>query len=292
VLIDGAGTTVSGAGTAGNPYRIDAAGANQDSMIVVDSPTLDLHLTGEGTTLEPLALSGDVMLSMTGLMDVDDNEVPATGEVPTWDGTKWVFSPAVTATPGAVNAGSGIGGDGSAPNPLRALVSGTWGSGSLAQLGTDSTLGYPVYLDSAGQLRTFATPVIGANQASVVESDIWTDSAGWTASGFAIRVGAVCQHKVYITRTGAPITAGSSGNITNINVATMPGSFPKPVLTTGGLSGGSAGAIAAWCIIGTEEGAGGTAGTLVLGAIPPNYVVPTGSAFTVSFMYLAKVGSL
>jgi hypothetical protein len=53
-----------------------------------------------------------------------------------------------------VNVSDGIDGVGSIGDPLVLKVSGTWGTAPLDTYGSDSTVGAPVYIDSAGEVRS------------------------------------------------------------------------------------------------------------------------------------------
>ena len=55
----GVGTTVTGTGTAKDPWVINAA--DQGHIAVADTPTLDLNLLGNGTSGNPYLLSGNVL---------------------------------------------------------------------------------------------------------------------------------------------------------------------------------------------------------------------------------------
>lgn len=111
-------TSVTGKGTVSNPYIVGFDGGN---LGITDTSTLNLTLTGNGKAATPYNLRGDVTLALDGLTDVTA-PTPTTGYVLGWNGTAWVPVPAATATPGAINVGCGITGDGSAPTPLTAKV--------------------------------------------------------------------------------------------------------------------------------------------------------------------------
>lgn len=56
-IVAGHGVRVTGAGTLNSPYVIDAYPM---SLAVVDSPTVDLTLTGKGSTTDPWVVSATV----------------------------------------------------------------------------------------------------------------------------------------------------------------------------------------------------------------------------------------
>lgn len=155
LIVAGAGTAVSGTGTEGNPYVIDVTGSDiAGTFSVLDTASVDLTLDGSGSTADPYVLSAAATIAMTGLSDVLAGDIPATGDVPVWNGTAWHFAPPPTTPPGAVNTGPGLTGDGSAPDPLTVAASGTWGTAPLDGFGANDLLGAPTYIDSAGQVRT------------------------------------------------------------------------------------------------------------------------------------------
>lgn len=143
LIIAGQGIVVEGTGQLGSPYVI-ALQSGQVSLTVSDTDTIDMSLVGDGSPDAPFTLSGVATVSMRMLTDVDGADVPATGDVPVYDGTKFVFAPPPTTPPGAVNVGPGISGDGSLPTPIKIAV---------ADLVTTATTGLASYIDSAGKLR-------------------------------------------------------------------------------------------------------------------------------------------
>jgi hypothetical protein len=293
VIVDGKGTTVKGAGTAGNPYIIDSESAiDTGSLIVLDTPSLDLHLVGEGTPTEPLALSGDVTIALTGLSDVDDTSVPANGEVPTWVTNHWEFLPPTTASPGLVAATNGLSGDGSAPTPLRVKTSGVWGSGTLANLGADSTVGMPTYIDSAGNLRAFHNNISDLNLKVPSARDPWIDEAGWSIVGYAARIGQTVQHWVEATHTGSSVISGGSdagnGNIQNLKIGTLRDTYAFPFITVA-TSGTGGGMIASFCVMGQETT---DPGGLYLTAMIPGTTIGLNYYFSFGFTWLTHIGTL
>jgi hypothetical protein len=154
LVTGGAGIRVSGTGTESNPYLVESIGSGiTGALTVTDTPTLNLTMGGSGTVADPYQLSGVATLSMEGLSDIKPGAVPASGQVPVFNGTTWEFAVPPTTPPGAVNVGTGLAGDGAAATPIRARTSGTWGTAPLNQMGTNSTLAAPVFVDSAGDLR-------------------------------------------------------------------------------------------------------------------------------------------
>lgn len=62
-VVAGTGTTVTGNGSAANPYTISADGTT--GVAVTDSPTVDLKLTGTGAAGDPYTVTADVILDPT-----------------------------------------------------------------------------------------------------------------------------------------------------------------------------------------------------------------------------------
>jgi hypothetical protein len=136
VLMSGDGITVSGIGTAGDPFIITnsrqqlgvtdtpsldltVAGSLISGKVqlapvlkVADTPTVDLTLAGGGTEAVPFTLSA----AIKGVV----LEGGATGSVLTQkpDGS-WGPGPATQAPLGAVSTANGVKGDGSGGNPVR-----------------------------------------------------------------------------------------------------------------------------------------------------------------------------
>lgn len=151
----GGGIRVSGTGTDANPYVIESTGTGiTGALTVKDTDTVDLTMAGSGTVADPYELSAVATVSMEDLSDVAAGAVPASGQVPVFNGTSWEFAVPPTTPPGAVNVSTGLSGDGAAATPIKVRTSGTWGTAPLNQMGTDSTLAAPVFVDSAGNLRT------------------------------------------------------------------------------------------------------------------------------------------
>jgi hypothetical protein len=154
----GDGITVSGSGTPVNPYVITADFPGlAESFQVNDTPTVNLTLRGSGLPSDPFILQADSTLKLTELSDVQDPEGgPAVGESPVWVGSgssgHWEFKVPPPAPAGAVNVAAGLGGTGSAVDPIYVRMIGTNAGGP--------TTGLEVYRDSIGNLR--AIPPVSA----------------------------------------------------------------------------------------------------------------------------------
>jgi hypothetical protein len=155
IVLSGDGIEVTGVGTAVDPYVVAAI---RDTVVQgSDTTTVSVQVVGSGIEADPYIVSADATVRMTDLVDVDDPDGPPDdGDVPVWNSDHWEFAPPPTVPPGAVNVGAGLIGDGSSPNPLTVAVSGQWGVAPLDDLGPDSTIGAPIYVDSAGNLRAWA----------------------------------------------------------------------------------------------------------------------------------------
>lgn len=163
LIVGGPGIAVEGSGTQSNPFVVSADLPDfSDILRVRDTNTVNLSLFGSGTANDPFLLQADATVRLQDLADVVDPQGgPRAGEVPVWVGPTstghWEFQVPPPSPAGAVNVEQGLLGIGTAPDPIRLATSGVWGSGALAGLGSDSTIGLEVYIDSAGQVR--ARPV-------------------------------------------------------------------------------------------------------------------------------------
>lgn len=159
ILEAGIGIAITGAGTPTAPYIVSSTFNDLSQFLrVQDTSSVDLTLTGTGTTDDPLTLRATSILKLTELTDVNDpSGGPSVGESPVWVGSgadgHWEFQIPPPAPAGATNVTNGLSGIGSVGDPVKVETSGVWGSGDLAGLGSDSTIGQSVYVDSAGKLR-------------------------------------------------------------------------------------------------------------------------------------------
>lgn len=162
-IVAGQGITIEGTGTPTNPYIVTASILDLTGVLRVrDTETVDLTLIGSGTTSDPFEIRANSSLKLTQLQDVaDPSGGPAVGESLVWVGVglegHWEYGTLPPAPAGAVNAADGIDGIGSVGDPLVLAAAAVWGAGELADLGGDSTIGLPVYVDSSGKVR--AKPV-------------------------------------------------------------------------------------------------------------------------------------
>jgi hypothetical protein len=243
LIVDGAGTSVSGTGTEGNPYVIDVSGSNiAGTLAVVDTATVDLTLDGSGSSADPYVLSADSAVAMTDLTDVTAGDTPATGDVPVWNGTSWDFAPPPTTPPGAVSVGDGLTGDGSGADPLEVAVSGTWGASPLNIFGTNTLLGAETYIDVNGQVRTrpYGVDVIASDNARpdqypgrvYVRSD---NQQMWWSDGTRYSPVVAYNPVVRNTRnTDDSIAPGQQGNVITATFdAAGPSLLGRAILITG-----------------------------------------------------------
>lgn len=220
VITAGSNIRVEGSGTVADPIVITAE--FPDSILTVrDSNTVTLRLTGD--TESGLVLQADSALKVTDLKDISPSAgVPATGQTLVYqaDGT-WAYGTAPSPPAGTVNVGPGITGTGGVSTPLIAAVSGVWGVAPLNGLGSDKTIGLPVYVDDAGQLR--AEPAVAflkwANIPDKPTTFPPSPSATYTASqitdlstnGDAAKVQG---HQVFTAQTSTPTPTG--GNVNDV----------------------------------------------------------------------------
>ena len=130
---------VVGNGSPTRPYLISVPGGNPLlNLDVVDSPTLDLTISGGGTPTDKRKITGQATQSLTNLKDV--RGTPTEGEIPVWRADHWEFEAAAAA---------GL------------PISGSWGTPPLDKYGTDSLQGQPIYLDVNSQLRAKPDTITG-----------------------------------------------------------------------------------------------------------------------------------
>lgn len=150
----GPGLQISGSGALGEPFVISIAGTLEDSLTVLDSPSVNLQLTGVGSPTDPYQLSAIATMRVQDLTDVIDPEGgPNAGDTIVWvtagvTTPRFEFRPPPANPPGAVNVGVGIEGNGSAGDPITVALVGTNEGGSPG--------GLEVYADEFGNLRAVA----------------------------------------------------------------------------------------------------------------------------------------
>jgi hypothetical protein len=249
----GAGITISGTGVLTNPYQITATTSDINGLVtVVDTSTLNLTLAGSGSDADPFRISGVVTLPMTGLTDVG-GAAPTTGQVPTWvtaaggNPARFEFRTPASGGGGTVTAGAGLTGDGAAGTPLTLRTSGTWGSGVLSGLGSDSTIGAVVYVDAGGLVRAMPRGVdVVANSGATkpaqypgrmyVQADtsqlFWSNGAVWaavsgTGSGGSVSWASITDKPtVFPPEIGSTATTAAAGNHTHDATAITSGVLP------------------------------------------------------------------
>jgi hypothetical protein len=199
------GIEVTGVGSQSNPYRIkNLRGDTLSRVLPIDTDTVDLTYINlsPGDPNANYTLQADATMSMSDLTDVNGADVPAAGDVPTWNGTYWEFAPPATTGP--------------------SLVSGIWGVAPLdaATYGSNSLLGRETYLDSAGKARTrpeqitglaaqfpvTALPTVYPTGNSVMYVST-TDGATWPTAGQCT----VVTHKTTNNATFQLCTAATTG---------------------------------------------------------------------------------
>lgn len=114
VVTGSGGVTVTGSGSAANPYVV----TSDLNVAVNDSSTVDMVLTGDGSDANPYQITSVATIELDELTDVD-TAGSATGQVlaKQADGIYRFVAP-TTAPAGTIVVGNGIEGDGSAGNPL------------------------------------------------------------------------------------------------------------------------------------------------------------------------------
>jgi len=67
-IVAGSNTTVDGTGTSKDPYVISSADFGH--LAIADTATLDLHLSGDGSSANPHLLTGNVITTGAGVNEV------------------------------------------------------------------------------------------------------------------------------------------------------------------------------------------------------------------------------
>lgn len=113
--VTGAGLVqVTGSGSSANPYIISV----EQAITVLDSSSIDFTITGTGSSGDPYVITGDATLNVGDLVDMDDSANTAGNVIAIQGDGSYALVPPATATPGAINTGNGIEGDGSGGDPL------------------------------------------------------------------------------------------------------------------------------------------------------------------------------
>lgn len=161
---------MSGAGTSASPLYVEAI---PTAVAVVDTPTLDLSISGVGDADSPYLLSGQARVRFRDLTDLQHppaDPYPADKVLGVDHAGRMTFVDPTTVAPGAINTGAGVTGDGSVTAPLQVNPSGQWGQGPLAGWGADTSRGAPVYVDSTGQVRAAPFPKTYRDLRAVIAS--------------------------------------------------------------------------------------------------------------------------
>lgn len=168
---EGRHVELTGTGTPQDPYVISAT----TMLDTIPNDTFNIIIAGNGTLEDPWQLS--VIYATTSRLedigDVVQQDPTPNGYVLAWDATnaRWQTAPPSVAPLGAVLTGSGLTGDGSAPNPLNTRTTGylvTTPAGiNLSDLGINSL----VRAFANATTRSNATPAPVAGAVSLLLSD-------------------------------------------------------------------------------------------------------------------------
>jgi hypothetical protein len=234
----GGGISVTGAGTAGNPYVISGGGY----FNVQDTASLHLVLLGDGSSSSPFTLSGEVVAALDDLSDVDTSDTTV-GKVLARkaDGTFFMAPPSVAAV-GSVSVGPSIEGDGSGGDPLDVRLAAQSG----LQIVAGGLQALPRTVTSEADLdTTYGAAPTGALVADTDGSGAWiktasgwaailedtgnvtsianvTESSGWDILSFqGRRKNGLVQLRMSIRTTVSRTTSVDSGNIGNVQIGTV-----------------------------------------------------------------------
>lgn len=191
----GSGVTVSGSGTAVDPFVISAS----VHFTVTDNAQFDLTLTGSGAVGDEYNLAVTYK-STARLQDIPNVNAPAptNGQVLAWNTatSQWVAQAPTTAPTGAVTHDTSLSGDGSVGNPLGAapiaarflatFAAGGLGAGlGMNDLGINQLVRH--FTDSGA--RDLANPAPVLNTLAMLDTDpgriqFW-DGTQWSPLGGA-----------------------------------------------------------------------------------------------------------
>jgi hypothetical protein len=154
LVVAGEGQIITGSGHPSDPYIVTNTGI-RGALKVQDTKTVDLVLNGNGVATDPyLVFANTTVRLLEDMLDMGVGQTPDPGDtiIVQPDGT-WNLGPPPISPAGAVNTRGGIQGDGTFLAPIEVAVSGVWGTPPLDGMGTDSTIGTAIYVDSNGKLR-------------------------------------------------------------------------------------------------------------------------------------------
>jgi len=291
VIEGGDGIRVTGSGTLSNPYTIVSTAVVERYIQTLDTQTLDLVLEGGGTPSNPFVISGEATLRAPDRAAGGDGQVPVTGDVMVWVVDHWEFQPPPSGGGDGsggltgVTTGAGVSGSGTGASPLRAAVSGVWGSGSMANFPTDQTLGVPIYTDAAGQLRARPAPILryAVNPIGSFTSGKWKASDGTV---FWYQMGQEVYFRTVVARSGSSISVGSGadGNIANEPIGVLASGLPTPLA-------GEWPALVSGTGMSLNVYADGNR-NLMLSSIPPNAKISTNDVFSIVGHYWTGEGGV
>lgn len=179
------GISVTGSGTAANPFVVSGGGV----VTVQDTATIDLTLTGAGSGGSPYVLKADAQINVMELADTAGTA--ATGQVlaKQADGF-WRPVAAPSAAPGVINTINGVQGDGSAGTPLQVKLQTNSG---LVQGSTGLAL-------EGATWSAFTVALTASGSAPVIGNGV--------VSGRYVKRGTTVQARVYI-KIGSTTQRGS-----------------------------------------------------------------------------------
>lgn len=162
----GPGLEITGTGSLSSPFVVTLAGTIQDSLVVEDSPTMDLVLAGSGRPTDPYRLGAIPKIKVQDLIDVIDPEgAPSAGDTIVYvtsgvETPRFEFRPPPPNPAGAVNVGVGITGDGTLGTPIKV---------NMVSDAAGPTSGLAVYVDTNGDLRATAPVVADVEWGSILD---------------------------------------------------------------------------------------------------------------------------
>lgn len=257
----GDGIEVSGSGTVSDPYVITTDGVDIGGTVqFIDTDTVDFTVAGQGTEAAPYQVSATVIASLGDLSNVDCDIAPAgqtlvsngetwecgvpalalddlsdvdvdgagADQVLTYNAATGQWEPAnVSVEPGQVNTDHGAAGDGTASDPVIVQTAAEWNTGELAGLedgGQTQDAGIPVYIDSAGNVRTPRGLIVVAASPNDIVPTLDPSSIFWNP--YSVLLGNPESPDVRSLAMARLIGAGASFGVSQVLVtqnAAMPG---------------------------------------------------------------------
>jgi hypothetical protein len=212
-VVGGGLVNVSGSGSAANPYTISV----EQAFAVNDTSTVDLTMSGTGSAGDPYTITADAAIDMVDIVDFDDSGGSAGDVVALQGDGTYALNPPSTASPGAINTGDGLSGDGSGGDPLELALD---PNGGLT-VGPSGLSSSAVMLPSTKRARLDAEFRVVAKGTSGTASRVTGLSAALTNPSASANILCMVEQHGWVR-----IAAGASDNIDLFLAAEAVGGTP------------------------------------------------------------------